>query len=312
MSPAAGQPLPRGEKAVIDRIRAALPPVAAPEVGIGDDAAVVSVPGGGLLLLAADVVVAGVHVDLSFCSPADVGWKSLAVNVSDVAAMGGRPLHALVSVVCPPGLDLDGLYDGLIEAAAHYGCAIVGGDLSSGSDLAVSVAVTGTTDGRPAVLRSGARVGDTLFVSGPLGSSAAGLALLRAGGTGDDDLKRAHRRPEARLAEGVVAARCGATAMIDVSDGLATDLDHLATASGVGVELETVPVAGGARLEDALGGGEDYELVFAAPDAAAVAGAFAGAGLRLPVLLGRCVGDPAARLLEGRTIEVRGYEHRLG
>jgi thiamine-monophosphate kinase len=162
--------------------------------------------GDARFLLAADLVVAGVHADLAYCSLADIGWKALAVNVSDMAAMGGTPTHAVVSVVLPAGTDLDLLYEGLLLAAARYRCPIAGGDLSGGRQLVVSVAVTGTTAGRPPVLRSGARPGDTLFVTGPLGASAAGLAVLLRDPSDAGPLAAAHRRPLARVEEGVAAA----------------------------------------------------------------------------------------------------------
>src|SRR5204862_224102 len=237
----------------------------------------------GDLLLTADAVVSGVHFDLDLVGIDDVGWKALAVNVSDVAAMGGRPLHALVTVAGPLGsVDLDALYDGVLAAADVFACPVVGGDLVAAPVLMVSVAVTGTLDGGPPLLRSGAAPGDLLFVTGPLGSSAAGLELLRAGrGSEAPDLALAHRRPRARVAEGQAARAAGATAMIDLSDGLASDVRHVAEASGVGVALDRVPVAVGVAramgddgVAAALGGGEDYELLFAAPDTGRVEDAF--------------------------------------
>jgi thiamine-monophosphate kinase len=168
------------------------------------------------------------------------------------------------------------------------------------------------------VLRSGARPGDHLFVTGPLGSSAAGLEVLRAGAdaAGFEDLILAHRRPRARLAEGAAARAAGATAMIDVSDGLASDLRHLAAASGVGVVVEKVPVAVGvSRVSDepellALGGGEDYELVFAAPDRDRVATVFVELGLGLPLEIGFCTADPSERRLRDGALPDVGWEHR--
>ena len=142
-----------GELAAIETIRRGLPPSPAGETWIGDDAAVVAGPAGSSLLLAADAVVEGVHFDLDLVDAADVGWKALAVNVSDIAAMGGRPLHALVTVVGASAFMIEGLVRGLAEAAAAYECAIVGGDLSSGPCLVVSVAITGTTGEREAVPR---------------------------------------------------------------------------------------------------------------------------------------------------------------
>lgn len=304
-----------GEIAALETIRGALPEPPDGEIWIGDDTAVVAAPPNGSLLLAADVIVEKVHFDLAMVQPADVGWKALAVNVSDIAAMGGKPLHALVTVVGAGAKMIAGLARGLAEASAAYGCAVVGGDLSAGPCLVVSVAITGSAPPGRAVLRSGARPGDSIFVTGPLGRSAAGLRALRAevagAGAAAFDLAAAYRRPEARVAEGLAASAGGARAMIDVSDGLGIDLDRLATASGVGIVLETVPVAEGATREDALGGGEDYELVFAAPEPEAVAGSFSAARLRPPRLIGVCVADPAVRRVGDEVLYASGWEHRL-
>ena len=306
------------EFALIERLRHRLagPPG---QTWVGDDAAVVPGPVGPLLL-AADAVVAGVHADLDLVGLDDLGWKALVASVSDVAAVGGRPRYALVTVAGPLAqLDFDLLYDGLLEAADLYGCPVVGGDLTSSVTLVVSVTVVG--DGGPGplppVLRSGARPGDTLFVTGPLGSSAAGLQLLRAGqGVDAPDLVLSHRRPRPRVAEGRAARIAGASAMIDVSDGLAADLRHLAEASGVGVVVDHVPVAIGLnRVSDdpellALGGGEDYELVFAAPDPSGVQTVFAELGLGKPIRIGRCTADPDERCLGDRQLPAVGWEHR--
>lgn len=303
---------------LIERLRQRLagPPG---QTWVGDDVAVVPGPT-GRLLLAADAVVSGVHADLDLVGLDDMGWKALVANVSDIAAVGGKPCYALVTVAgVLAELDIDLLYDGLQQASEAYGCPVVGGDLSSAPTLVVSVAVVG--DGGQAspgpVLRSGAAPGDTVFLTGPLGSSAAGLELLRAGrATEMPDLASAHRRPRARLAEGAAARAAGATAMIDVSDGLATDVRHLADASGVGVVLDRVPVAIGiSRVADdpeslALGGGEDYELVFTAPDPVRVETIFAELGLGKPLRIGRCTADPAERRLRDADLPVLGWEHR--
>ena len=212
---------------------------------VGDDAAVV----GEGLLLASDAIVEG--VDFPPGAPAaDVGWRAVAVNVSDIAAMGGTPDALLVNVVGPPPTDLDGLYVGVDEACAAFGCTVIGGDLSNGPVLVVSVAITGSAD-RP-VLRSGARPGDRLWVSGPLGGAAA---------SGYRD------RPQPPAALGPQLAVLGATSMIDVSDGLAADLCHVLDASGVGAEVadDGIPVAHGANPYQALTGGDDYELLFTLP-----------------------------------------------
>jgi thiamine-monophosphate kinase len=286
---------------------------------VGDDVAVVPGPSGSLLL-AADAVVAGVHADLDLVGLDDMGWKAIVANVSDIAAVGGRPCYAVVTVAGPLAtLDFDLLYEGLLAASDAYECPVVGGDLSTSPTLVVSVAMVGdgAPEEPPPVLRSGASPGDLLFVTGPLGSSAAGLELLRSGRVSEaPDLALAHRRPRARLDEGTAARAAGATAMIDVSDGLAADLRHLADASGVGVVLDRVPVAIGiTRISDdpellALGGGEDYELVFAAPDGDLVERTFAARGLGTPLRIGRCTDDPTERRLRDRELPAVGWEHR--
>ena len=306
-----------GELALIEQLRRRM---TGPEgqIWVGDDVAVVPGPAGSMLF-AADAVVAGVHCDLDLVGLDDMGWKALVANLSDVAAVGGQPLAAVVTVCGPLGeLDVDLLYDGLLAAASVYRCPVVGGDLSAAATLVVSVAIVGDAGpaSPPPVLRSGARPGDVLFVTGPLGSSAAGLALLRAGRAGEDaDLESAHRRPRARVPEGAAARAAGATAMIDVSDGLARDIRHLADASGVGVVVDRVPVAVGvSRVSDqperlALGGGEDYELVFAAPDPDRVDAAFVEQGLGVPLRIGRCTDDPGERRLRDGELPDVGWEH---
>lgn len=301
-----------GEFAAIERLASFLPRPAGDETWIGDDAAVVASPS-GWLLLAVDSVVAGVHADLALTSIEDLGWKAVVANVSDIAAMGGRPHHALVSVAGSTTTDLDGLYRGIAAASRRYDCPVVGGDLVNSPTLVVTVAVTGSVTGAP-VRRVGARPGDGIWVTGPLGGAAAGLRLLR-----DPDAARTlppgvvaertseHARPLAAVEEGTAARAGGATAMIDVSDGFAADLGHLADSSNVGFELDAVPVAEGATEKEALGGGEDYRLVFTAPDPRAVMRAFSA--LREPVLVGRCTADPAVRVLRGTDLPPSGWQH---
>jgi thiamine-monophosphate kinase len=291
-------------------------------VWVGDDAAVVRVPVASpgqvpLLLLAADTVVAGLDADLSLTTLADFGWKAIAVNLSDIAAMGGRAAHALVSVVGLGPDELEDLYEGIVEAAAEFGCDVVGGDLSGGKEVVVSVAVTGWADGAP-VLRNGARPGDRIWVTAPLGAAAAGLRLLRQAGPGrhawgptEQALVSAHARPRPAMAEGALARLVGATAMMDVSDGLAADLDQLAKSSGVGFDLASVPVAEGAAIDEALAGGDDYVLVFTTPGSADVVEVFVAAGVPAPYLIGECVADPQLRRVAGKTLNVAGWEHSL-
>lgn len=301
-----------GEDAVIRRIAAALESASgtAPtgSTWIGDDAAVVELPAGPLVL-STDAAVAGVHADLAYVSLADLGWKALTATVSDIGAMGARPRFALVTLCVPGDADVDLLAGGLAEASRRWMCPVVGGDVTSADQVMVSVAVAGTVEGSgPAVLRSGASPGDTLLVTGPLGASAAGLRVLRAGGS-DEHLVGAHRRPAARVEEGCVARRAGATAMIDVSDGLGIDLHRMAEASGVGVTLEHVPMAAGATEDEALGGGEDYELVIATPQPERLVRAFCEAGLRTPIVIGGCTDDVGERALRGGPLPRAGYEH---
>lgn len=281
------------------------------ETWIGDDAAVLRRPDAPWVLLATDAAVAGVHLDLTLSGVDDLGWKAMVANLSDIAAMGGEPGHAVVAVAGPPGTDIESLYRGIADAARTYGCPVVGGDLVNAAVLVVSVAVTGTVEAAP-VLRSGAAPGDSIWVTGPLGAAAAGLRLLRSGG-GDGSkahqhLLSAQLRPLPALVQGRAARMGGATAMIDVSDGLVADLGHVADASGVGFRLEAVPVAEGATMEEALGGGEDYQLVFCAPDADRVAASFAG--MVAPVRIGVCTDEPAERTLGGDRLAVRGWEHQ--
>ena len=282
------------------------------DVWIGDDAAIVSVPR-GRLVIATDAAVAGVHADLSLTGLDDLGWKALTATVSDIGAVGARPSYAVVDFCVPPGIDPVLLATGVAEAAAEWACPVVGGDVTTAREVAVSAAAIGVLEGEgPPVLRSGASPGDRLLVTGPLGASAAGLRLLRAGLREPASPIAAHARPLARIAEGVVARDAGAAAMMDVSDGLAIDLHRLADASGVGVVLHTVPVAPGATEEEALGGGEDFELVVASPDPAGLVDAFVSAGLRPPIEIGRCSADRAERTLRGRPLERSGFEHAIG
>jgi thiamine-monophosphate kinase len=308
-----------------------------PEVvlGIGDDCAAVRLEGSDYLLWTVDTLVEGVHFDLSYTPLADLGWKTLAVNLSDIAAMGGEPRYALLSLGWPPGRDRAGaltLADGLAQAARDYGVAIIGGDtVASPGGLTLTLTLTGVVPGSQLLRRSGARVGDRVYVTGPLGAAAAGLEVLKRGLDLEPGLKaalvQAHLRPRPRLKAGRVLAREGlATALIDVSDGVATDLWHICLASGVGARIQgaAVPVAPGltavaARLERdplelALTGGEDYQLLFTSPppQAEALGRAFSQAGLAPPLPLGEIVAGQGVLLLtaEGeRDISGKGYDH---
>lgn len=252
---------------------------AGPEVrvGVGDDAAVLA-PTIGELVITTDALVERVHFELGSVAARDLGYKAIAVNVSDVAAMGASPRAAVCQLSLSGAVDaawVMELFGGMREACDEYALWLVGGNLSRSGEVEIVVTATGEVAPGRAVLRSGARPGDRLVVTGNLGASAAGLRLSRERAIDGDEqraLIRRSVRPTARVGEGAALARAGATAMIDVSDGLALDLSRLCRASGVGaaVELDAVPVAGGATLPEALGGGEDYELLATLPSAEAV------------------------------------------
>jgi thiamine-monophosphate kinase len=255
-------------------------------VGIGDDAAVVT-SGSGETVLAADMAVEGVHFDRALASARDIGAKALTVNLSDLAAMAASPRHALVSLALAPDVRaawVIELFSGLRDVAHEHAMSIVGGDLSRGDRVVVSIAVTGEVAPGRAVTRSGARVDEQVVVTGSLGAAAGGLVLMRSGLAPQHaaswwarELERAYLRPVARVGEAQTLAAAGATAMIDVSDGLALDLFRLCRASGVGARLElgSIPVAE-ALLEAegvldidpvalALDGGDAYELALTLP-----------------------------------------------
>jgi thiamine-monophosphate kinase len=280
------------------------------EVHVGDDAAVLA-PIVGEALVSTDVAVLGVHLDPSLFPLEDLGFKAVASAVSDLAAMGGRPRAAVVAVASPPGTDLEELHRGIADAAAVTDCPIVGGDLTRARDVSVAVTVLGETPGRGSVLRSGARPGDAILVTGPLGRSAAGLRRRQDGAALDDPLVVAHRRPWPRLAEGIASRHSGVNSMMDLSDGLGLDLHRLANASRVGFELADIPVADGATHDEAIGGGEDYELVMTTADPERLRAIYFSRGLRAPIEIGRVVRDPSRRLLEGRDLAPIGWQHRL-
>jgi thiamine-monophosphate kinase len=302
----------RREDDVLQRIAAIVGRRTIPknEVHIGDDAAVLA-PFVGEALISTDMAVLGVHLDAELFPLEDLGFKAVASAVSDLAAMGGLARGAVVAVGSPPGTDLEELHRGIADAAAVTGCPIVGGDLSRSRDVVVAVTVFGECPGRGAVLRSGARAGDELLVTGPLGRSAAGLRRRRAGAGLNDELVVAHRRPWPRLDEGVAARGAGAHAMMDLSDGLGIDLHRMADASGVGFELDRIPVANGATEGEAISGGEDYELLIATDNAARLRLIFHDRNLAAPITIGRVVADVTRRTYQGVTFERRGWQHQL-
>jgi thiamine-monophosphate kinase len=250
-------------------------------IGIGDDAAALCFTAGNLVLSTSDMLVEGIHFDLSLTDPFRLGRKSLAANLSDIAAMGGKPLSFLLSLAVPASCPVDFLdvfTSGMLSLAGEHGVTLAGGDTcASPHGLVISITAYGEQASDRIVRRCGARVDDLLFVSGTLGDSALGLELLHRGETAGHPIER-HLDPQPRVRQGRALADAGLpTSMIDVSDGLAADLRHITDGSSVGavVYLDKIPLslpyaehygpASESRYRTALAGGEDYELLFTAP-----------------------------------------------
>ena len=270
-----------GEFAVLDRLITGRPNAAGVGVGPGDDAAVIDTPD-GRVAVSTDMLVEGRHFRLDWSTAHDVGRKAIAQNAADIEAMGARVTAFVVGFGAPASTSaaqVAELGDGMWAEAAALGAGIIGGDLVASPQWVVSVTVLGDLGGRAPVLRSGARPGSVIAVAGELGRSAAGLSLLLKGIEEFEDLRRRHLVPQPPYGQGLLAAEAGAQAMTDVSDGLLADLGHIATASGVTMDLdraalredvEAVTAAAQAVGVDPwtllLGGGEDHALVACFPD----------------------------------------------
>ncbi len=235
--------------------------------GIGDDAAILDVPGGEKLVVSTDSSVENVHFRRVDVSAAEIGYRGAAAALSDLAAMGSRPLGLLFALVLPVGWrgDAADIALGVGEAAKAFGCAIIGGNISAGEELSITTTVLGSS-ANP-LLRSGARAGDSVYVTGTLGGAAAAVAAWSAGRIPTPETRKRFVAPVARIPESLWLASHGATSAIDISDGLTTDAMHVAQASGVslGIDVDCVPFAPGVSIEQALSGGEDYELLVTAP-----------------------------------------------
>jgi thiamine-monophosphate kinase len=293
-----------GEDGILSLVFPLLPGGPGVLIGPGDDTALLATPAGSVLATT-DAMVRGRDWLDEWSSGADVGAKTVAQNIADIAAMGGVPSGLLVTLIADPATPLAWVRDftqGLAKAAGEAGAAVLGGDLSSAPAgvLVVSVTALGQCEGHQPVCRSGAQAGDVLAVCGSLGHSAAGLLLLERGQRERaPELVRYHRRPRPPHEQGPVAARAGATAMIDISDGLGRDAGRIARASGVGIELDEVPLGDDVlQLEHVvgpdeawtcvIGGGEEHSLLACFPSGAALPGGWrrvgdvvAGSGVRL-------------------------------
>lgn len=250
-------------------------------LGIGDDCAVIPQKEGRETLISTDMLIEGTHFLMDEISAYRLGWKSAAVNISDIAAMGGRCTGSFLSFALPKGLGkewTDEFFRGYKEISSLYGCPLLGGDTTSSPDrLCISVTVTGEAPAGKSVKRSNAAIGDLICVTGNLGDSGCGLKIILEGSGRDADAEKLiarHYLPMPRVKDGMEIAAAGASAMMDISDGIGSDLRHIIEASGVGAEIDTsmIPLSnelkskcteyGWDPLELAISGGEDYELLF--------------------------------------------------
>jgi thiamine-monophosphate kinase len=258
-----------GEAALIRKIRENFQTKEYVTIGIGDDAAVFDLPPGYSAVFCSDLVAENAHFIRNLHPPDSIGYKAVAVNVSDVGAMGGVPMHFLISLALPGDLDVawvDRFLGGVERACTDFGVSLVGGDSSSSDRIFVDVSMIGRVPIGRTVRRSGAQAGDNVYITGTLGGSALGFELLKTGNTSDAAVKR-HLFPQPRHRVGAAAAD-RAHAMIDVSDGLSTDLGHILDESGVSARIykDRIPAAAGARDDHVLHGGEEYELIIVGPE----------------------------------------------
>jgi thiamine-monophosphate kinase len=322
------------EVELLRQIRRRTRPGGAVVLGIGDDCALLRARPGEEIAVTTDLNIDGRHFRLAWHPPESVGHRTLARGLSDLAAMGARPLAAFVSLGLPPTLVRPGrggvswmsrFYDGLLSLAHASGVSLAGGDLAESPVAIADIVLVGAVPRGKALLRSAARPGDAIYVTGSLGGSAAALADIagRAASlnpfripTSRSGKLDPHLYPQPRLPQGAwLQTRSAASSAIDISDGLSTDLAHICEESRVAAELDaaTIPVAPGATLEQALHGGEDYELLFTAPPARRIRARIAGVPItRIGRVLGHRPGRPAVTLLiagGSRPLEPLGWQH---
>lgn len=318
-----------GEFGLINRVARMLPGNNAVLEGIGDDCAVVKI-GGALILLSCDASIEDVHFKRSLSAPEDIGWKAMASAISDIAAMGGQPHFALITLACPSGTEthfVDRLYQGFSTVAKRFGVAIAGGDTTrSPSGIVIDIMVMGETVDDRYVLRSGAQQNDVLAVTGHPGRSAAGLLALEWG-LAACPLIPAHVFPVPRVEEGKwFAQQPGVHAMIDLSDGLVQDAGHIAERSGLGLDIdpERMPIAPeldtykdslGINPRDlALAGGEEYELILAMDPnhAKDIQQAFQKHFFQSLTIVGHFMEASQGLCLNGKPITPQGFDHFSG
>ena len=319
-----------GEFGLIERIRAQVAGRDDILIGIGDDCCATTLPPGEILLTTTDLLLEEIHFRRAWTDLFALGRKAVAVNISDITAMGGTPQSLSLGLALPVDLnpdDFDQLIAGILAAAQEYGAVLSGGDTCrSPGGLMISVTVQGHIKPEQILRRSGANVGDLLYVSGSLGDSGLALRELLAGRTPAAELAWRHHQPVARLRLGQeLAQRRLATALIDLSDGLRADLGHILAASGVGARIQAakIPLSPSFRtalaaeadiLDLALAGGEDYELLWSAPPSAAAAIAVLSADLALPLTcIGEFVAETGLKVVAADGTEIIsakvGYNH---
>ena len=298
------------ESGVVERIRNLIGVGDTPAIGeifFGDDAAVLMAPVGKMLVVCTDAAVMGTHLDPQYFDAFDLGWRAMAATLSDLAAMGSEPWRALVTVIAPEATAIIEAMEGAQAVAQAHGTTIVGGDVSSGSELSVSVTALGLS-GSSCLTRAGARPGEVIFVTGSLGGSAAGLRYARSNDSAHPELIERHCRPRPLFREGSCALLAGASAAIDTSDGLGLDLERLCQSSGVGAALDLIPVIEGAQEHEALSGGEDYELIMTTSYPEELVRVFEAEGLDSPIRVG-VITEGSGVHLNGELLKSEGYEH---